>query len=110
MRFNYLLNAACWDNREITRKGQRELRELLDWIASIEVEAVTISIPSILSVVKASYPTLKTRVSVFACVDSVQKARYWEDAGADCICLDSLQVNREFKALEAIRKHCSCDL
>ena len=110
MRFNYLLNAACWDNRETTRKGQRELRELLDWITSIGVEAVTVSIPSILGVVKASYPALRTRVSVFACVDSVQKARYWEDAGADCICLDSLQVNREFKALEAIRKHCACDL
>jgi hypothetical protein len=49
MRFNYLLNAACWDNRETTRRGQRELRELLDWIVAIGAEAVTISIPSILA-------------------------------------------------------------
>ncbi|MBI3127062.1 MAG: U32 family peptidase [Candidatus Tectomicrobia bacterium] len=110
MRFNYLLNAACWDNRETTRRGQRELRGLLDWIVSIGAGAVTVSIPSILALIKRSYPALHTRVSVFACVDSVQKARYWEDAGADCICLDSLQVNREFRALEAIRRHVSCDL
>lgn len=110
MRFNYLLNAACWDNRETTRKGQRELRRLLDWLVSIGVEAVTVSIPSILALIKSSYPNLKARVSVFACVDSVQKARYWEEEGADCICLDSLLVNRELKTLESIRKRVSCDL
>lgn len=42
LRFNYLLNAACLDNREWTRKGQREIRHLLDWLAEIEVDAVTI--------------------------------------------------------------------
>lgn len=110
IRFNYLLNAACWDNRETTRKGQRELRRLLDWLVSIGAEAVTVTIPSILAVIKISYPMLRTRVSVFACVDSLQKARYWEEAGADCICLDSLLVNREFRTLETIRRNVTCDL
>jgi hypothetical protein len=30
--FNYLLNPACMDNREYTRKGQREIESLLDYI------------------------------------------------------------------------------
>lgn len=109
-RFNYLLNAACWDNRETTRRGQYQLRRLLDWLVSIGVEAVTVSIPSIHALIKKSYPMMKTRVSVFACVDTLQKARFWQDAGADCICLDSLLVNREFRLLESIRKKISCDL
>ena len=44
-RFNYLLNAACLDNLEWTRREQRRIRQLLDWLAEIEVDAVTISLP-----------------------------------------------------------------
>ncbi len=110
IRFNYLLNAACLDNREFTRKGQKAIRALLDWISSSGIEAVTISSPFLLRIVKTRYPHLRTRVSVFASVDHVRKAKMWEDEGADCIMLDSLQVNREFALLAAIRKAVGCDL
>ena len=90
IRFNYLLNAACLDNREWTRKGQRDIRRLLDWLAEIEVDAVTVSLPYLLDLIKRAYPQFRVTVSVFAGVDHVQKAKMWEELGADCITLESL--------------------
>ena len=110
IRFNYLLNAACLDNREWTRKGQREIRRLLDWLAEIEVDAVTISLPYLLDLIKRCYPQFRVTVGVFAGVDHVQKAKMWEELGADCITLESLSVNRRFSLLASLRQSVTCDL
>lgn len=110
IRFSYLLNAACLDNREWTRKGQREIRALLDWLAEIEVDAITVSLPYLLVLIKRSYPQFRVTVSVFAGVDHVQKAKVWEELGADCITLESLSVNRRFSLLASLRKSLTCDL
>lgn len=108
--FNYLLNASCLGNREITRAGQRDIEGLAGWLCDIGVESVTVASPYILTLVKTRYPRLKVRVSVFGGVDRVRKAKMWEDMGADCIVLDSMLVNRELAALARIRKSVSCDL
>lgn len=108
--FNYLLNASCLDNLETTRNGQREIYRLLDWICSIDATAVTVSNPLLLKIIKENFGHLKVRVSVFAGVDHLRKAKFWEEMGADVICLDSLTVNREFETLRTLRKGLSCDL
>ncbi|NOX53576.1 MAG: peptidase U32 [Planctomycetes bacterium] len=108
--FNYLLNSSCLGNREITRRGQRELEELLDWLCQIGVASVTVSSPYLIKLIKARYPQLKVRVSLFAGVDRVRKAQMWEELGADCIVLDSILVNRELATLKRIRQHVQCDL
>jgi collagenase-like PrtC family protease len=108
--FNYLLNAACLDNREYTRGGQRRIRRLLDWVSEIGVTAVTVANPFLLRLIKKRYPHLYVRVSVFATVNDPRRARYWEELGADCITLDSLQINREFEVLRRIRESVRCDL
>lgn len=108
--FNYLLNASCLGNREITRRGQKEIEKLLDWICEIGASSVTVSSPYLLALIKRRYPVLKVRISVFGGVDRVRKAQIWEELGADCIVLDSILVNRELKTLEQIRKKVSCDL
>ena len=108
--FNYLLNASCLGNREITRAGQAEIDELCGWLCDIGVETVTVSSPFLLRLVKARYRKLKVRISVFGGVDRVRKAQMWEEMGADGIVLDSLLVNREFAALGRIRKAVRCDL
>lgn len=108
--FNYLLNSSCLGNKEITRNGQKEIEELLNWINSIKVDSVTVASPFLLKMVKRRYPHIKVRISVFAAVDRVIKAKMWEDLGADCIVLDSLLVNRELKVLENIRKRIKTDL
>src|SRR3989338_4353259 len=57
-QFNYLLNAACLDNREYTREGQRQIRRLLDDLCAIGVDSVTVAVPYLLRLIKRSYPQL----------------------------------------------------
>ncbi|MBE0568213.1 MAG: U32 family peptidase [Deltaproteobacteria bacterium] len=108
--FNYLLNASCLGNREITRAGQAEIEDLCGWLSGIGVETVTVSSPFLLRIVKTRFPGLKARISVFGGVDRVRKAQMWEEMGADGIVLDSLLVNREFSTLARIREAVKCDL
>jgi len=108
--FNYLLNPACMDNREYTRQGQMEIEALLEYIEGAGVNAVTISLPFLLPIIKKRHPRLKVRIGVYARVDGVAKARFWEDGGADCITLESLSVNRDFELLAAIRNAVKIEL
>src|SRR5512147_1792064 len=108
--FNYLLNPACMDNREFTRQGQKDIEALLEYIEAAGVSAVTISLPFLLPVIKKRHPRLKVRVGVYARVDGVAKAKFWEDGGADCITLESLSVNRDFGLLAALRKALKIEL
>jgi len=109
MGFNYLLNASCLGNAEFTRSGQRDLRRLLDWLAELGVDSVTLNHPLLLKMVKKSYP-FKIRIGVFAAVNTVQRARFWEEEGADCICLEDITVNRDFQLLSRMRESVKCDL
>ena len=108
--FNYLINPACMDNREFTRKGQAELERLLGFVEECGVTAVTISLPFLLPIIKKRHPQLKVRVGVYARVDGVAKARFWEDSGADCITLESIAVNRDFPLLHSIRRAVKMEL
>lgn len=108
--FNYLINSVCMSNMELTREGQRHLRELLDWICEIGVESVTVASIYLLRTIKRSYPQLKVRLSAHRHTDNARKAKFWEDNGADCIVVSETNIYREFKVLEAIRRSVSCDL
>jgi len=108
--FNYLLNPACMDNREYTRQGQRDIEALLEYVESVGVSAVTISLPFLLPIIKKRHSRLKVRVGVYARVDGVAKARFWEEGGADCITLESLSVNRDFELLAALRRALKLEL
>lgn len=108
--FNYLLNAACLDNLEFTRRGQRAIERTLCWLADCGVTSVTVSLPYLLELVKSRWPQFTVTVGVFARVTTVQQARFWERLGADTITLDPLVVNRDFKTLAAIRGSVRCNL
>ncbi len=110
IEFNYLLNASCLGNREITRHGQSDIEKLLGWVSEIGVAAVTVATPLMLRLVKTRFPKLKVRISLFAGVDRVRKAQMWDELGADTIVLDSILVNRELETLRQIRKHVKCEL
>jgi collagenase-like PrtC family protease len=108
--FNYLINPACMDNREYTRQGQADLERLLGLIEECGATAVTVSLPFLMSIIKKRHPGLKVRIGVYARVDSVAKAKFWEELGADCITLESISVNRDFAMLKAIRKAVKLEL
>ena len=108
--FNYLVNASTLDGTEQTRRGQARIRRFLDRLDELGVDAVTLASPLLLKVVKRVHPRLKVRVSAFACVDSPEKARQWQDLGADTLCLSAIACNRDFRTLAAIRAATTCGL
>jgi len=110
MKFNYLLNAACLDNREFTISGQKKLRRLLDWLGRMDVDMVTVSLPYLLEFIKRNYPAFQVSVSAHANVDSIARAKYWQDLGADQITLSPYKLNRHFALLRKIRQHVKCTL
>lgn len=108
--FNYLLNGACFGNREWTRGWQKRLTALLNHLGEMGVRRLTISTPFLLELVKRRFPEFKVRVGIYAQVDTPRRARFWEALGADAITLESFSINRNFKRLAAIRRAVNCDL
>jgi collagenase-like PrtC family protease len=108
--FNYLLNGACFGNREWTRPWQKQVTALLTKLVDFGVSRVTVSTPFLLELVKSRFPEFKVRVGIYAQVDTPRRARFWEDLGADAITLESFSINRDFRRLTAIRQAVRCDL
>jgi collagenase-like PrtC family protease len=110
IHFNYLLNAAALYGLEQTRKGQMRIRHTLDSLMDAGVDAVTVSLPYLLTIIKKHYPSLSVRIGVFAQIDTAEKALIWEALGADCICLSAIACNRDFERLSEIRSAVKCNL
>ncbi|MDP2924181.1 MAG: U32 family peptidase [Candidatus Omnitrophota bacterium] len=110
IKFNYILNSPCLNSEEFTRTGRANIYSLLRWLTEIGVDKVTITIPYLLQLIKDKYPKLEICISVFAGIDSIEKALFWQDIGADEITLLQTIVNRNFSLLKQIRKHTTCRL
>lgn len=110
LKFNYLLNATCIDNRELTISGSRRISRLLGWVEEINADIVTVSLPYLLKVIKKYHPRLKVCVSDLAGVNSVERAKYWEELGADKINVLNTDANRDFPFLRGFKKNISCEL
>lgn len=101
IKFNYLLNGGCLANNEQNEEWQEKFKEFLTYLKEVGVNALTITNPYIMQFVKKYFGNYFTlRVSTFACVDSFERAKYWEDMGADIICADFVKINRDFKKLK----------
>lgn len=100
IKFNYLLNGACLANKEQNEEWQQNVRKFLDYLKEIGVNALTVTNPFLLQIVKKYYDCFTVRISTFACIDSFEKAKFWEEMGADYICVDFVKINRDFKTLK----------
>lgn len=109
LKFNYTLNAPCLGNMEFNKEVHGKIIEELERLVDVGIDGVTVTVPYLLEIIKRRFPKLHTKVSVIAQVNSVSKARFYEDMGADEILLDYM-INRDFKLLENIRKSVKCDL
>lgn len=105
IKFNYLLNGACLANNEQDSIWQKKFRNFLDYLRDIGVNALTVSNPFILQIIKKYYDCFSVRVSTFACIDSYEKAKFWEELGADYICVDFVKSNRNFEVLKYMVKN-----
>jgi collagenase-like PrtC family protease len=109
LKFDYLLNAPSMSNMEWDENTHQELLMHLNWIQSIGTDSVTVTMPYLVELIKRQFPRLKVRVSTIAHVSSVARAKFFESLGADSITLD-INVNRDFKLLQAIRNAVGCEL
>lgn len=78
-KFNYLLNATCLDNLETTKDFHYRLRELLEWIGTLQPEYVTVSLPMLIDMVRTALPDVKISLSTFANVNTLRQAQYFEE-------------------------------
>lgn len=108
-KFTYLLNAPCFGNLEYDTKTYKKIIDHIEWIRKIGTDGVTVTIPFIAEIIKTQFPELKIKVSVISHVNSVQKAKMWEDIGVDEINLDQ-NINRDFRLLKEIRRAVKCDI
>ncbi|HLP59960.1 MAG TPA: U32 family peptidase, partial [Candidatus Deferrimicrobium sp.] len=102
LKFNYLLNAVCLDNRETTREFNREIRELMEWLGQIKVDYVTVSAPMLIEMVRNILPHVKISLSTFANVTTISQARFFRDLGVTEITLPESK-NRDFRFLETLK-------
>jgi collagenase-like PrtC family protease len=109
LRFNYVLNAPCMNNREYSVEGHKDLIEQIDWLASIGVDGFTVSIPYIIEIIKKRHPHLSVKASIAAHIGTARKAKNFENLGVDEIMIDNM-INRDFKMLDKIRKTVNCKL
>ncbi len=108
IRFNYLINTMCLNNVHYSREGYGQIRELLEWIGDIGVEIVTVGFPYMVRLVKEVLPGMKIKASSVCRINSVYRARQYEDMGVDEIVIDE-NINRDFETLAAIRKAIDCE-
>jgi len=101
-RFNYLLNASCVSNAEHTQEGRRALLGLLDALAEMGVDIVTVSIPYVIELARKRHPRLPIAASVVCNILSVQAAKTLEELGVQRLVLSEDAV-RDFPLLKNIR-------
>jgi len=109
-KFNYVLDGTCIGNLEWTRKWQNKARRFLDWLVKIQVDSITISIPYLAELTRECYSALEIEVSHCAQVDTLLRAKRWEDLGVDVITLAPDAVSGNFELIKAIRKALNCQL
>jgi len=110
LKFNYLLNTSCLGNREYTGNFHRAMLKYLEWVAEQNPDMVTVTLPFIAQIIKRQFPTLRISVSKYANVDSLEKAKFWEEIGADEITIPDDNLNRDFKMLRLMRKNLRCGM
>jgi collagenase-like PrtC family protease len=96
--FNYLLNATCIGNRELTR-DHRKIFTFIDRITGMGANSFTVANTNLLKMMRRRYPDLNLASSLFFQVRSLDEIRHLEDIGANEITL-FYNFNRNFALLE----------
>jgi collagenase-like PrtC family protease len=109
-KFNYLLNTSCLGNREYTGDFHRAMLRYIEWVAEQNPDMITVTLPFIAQIIKNQFPSLKISVSKYANVDSLEKAKFWEELGADEITIPDDSLSRDFRMLRLMRKNLRCGI
>lgn len=103
IEFNYVINATCMSNEELTKSGYKKIKDIFEMLEGIGVAWVTISLPSLMEIVQYIAPNLKIKASTVSQINSAHKAKFYEELGVKRIVLDE-DIYRELDTLKNIRK------
>jgi collagenase-like PrtC family protease len=109
IQFNYVMNSSCMGNNEYSQAYYRRIVDQLSWICDIGVDWITIAIPYIIEICRKKFPHLKISLSTFAMVESVERAKYFDELGVSEITVRE-NINRNFKLLQEIQKSVACQI
>lgn len=109
IQFCYLLNGSCLGNLEFEKNTNSKIIEYIEWLNSIGVDSIKVTIPYLLELIKKHFPKLKVVVSTISGVNSINSAKLWESMGADKITLDFM-INRNFDLIKVIRRAVKCEI
>lgn len=109
IEFNYVINATCMSNEDLTKQGYKKIKDFFEMLESIGVGWVTISLPSLMEIARYAAPNLKIKASTVCQINSPHKAKFYEELGIKRIVLDE-DICREFNILKGIRKVYSGEL
>ncbi|HEC56267.1 MAG TPA: U32 family peptidase [Candidatus Syntrophoarchaeum butanivorans] len=108
VRFNIVLNSPCLAGRHLTKEGERLYHGYFAVLEDAGVDGITVAEPWLVELCDREFD-MDVTVSCLAFVDTPERARFFEEIGADTIAIDP-NINRNFRVLEAIRDATSCRL
>lgn len=101
--FNYTLNAPHMGNREFTGEGAQKIYDFLGSLHKAGVASVTVTLPSLIELVKASGFGFEIKASTLCQITNPNKAMNFKKLGVDRIVLEE-SINRDFETLKQIRQ------
>ncbi|HEY9061406.1 MAG TPA: U32 family peptidase [Pseudobacteroides sp.] len=99
LKFNYLLNPMCMENKEFSPRYHKKIISYIDNLVSIGIDAVTVNSPYLCELIKKRYPNIKVSIGLYAYIFDLHHIEYWHNLGADELTLFH-KINRNFELLE----------
>ncbi len=99
LKFNYLLNPMCMENKELSAREHKKIVSYIDKLVNIGVDSVTVNSPYMCEMIKKKFENIKVSIGLYAYIFDMHHVKYWCDLGADELTLYH-KVNRNFALLE----------
>jgi len=109
LKMGVVLNPSCMGGQHLTSQAYNMFRWYFGKLNEIGVDSVTVAEPYLIEMLAKDFPDINVVVSCISHVDSPERARFFEELGADAITLDT-NINREFEILENIKEVVDCEL
>lgn len=99
--FNYTINASWTQEKEFTPQGTRDIIDFLGRIYDAGVRYLTIALPSLVELVRATGYDFKIKASTICAITNPNKAMAYKRMGVNKIVVDE-SINRNFPMLRRI--------
>ncbi len=107
IKMNVVMNSPCTGGHHLTFEGYKMFEWYFSELNKVGVDAVTVAEPYLAELLR-EFP-MQTVVSCLSYVDAPQRAKFFEDLGADVITVDT-NINRHFSLLEGMVKAVKCEI